>query len=307
MPNLCLILTIINIILIGILYWLHRTTIVETYNNVGDDEHMRKQKATVEYLELKENPSVVDKIQMAAYDPLVIAHDKTIYNNQKNSLNLLEGDYALNDVATDIMNQNTDQIDWKNVYVDDTFNVFAVIKNPSSSIEELYGHKGLLNSDFKEDICTKYQGDFETINKKCRQLSATNCKIPECCVLLNGTKCVAGNINGPTFLTKDGKKADQLYFYYKEQCYGNCESADNYAKACGNYYKDSTGISKDCMIQMFNNYGCSNPKPDSLINDQMVKDYKDTTMEYVDNYIKTAINVISKTNGAEVKTLCNGT
>jgi hypothetical protein len=306
MPNICLILSIINVILIGILYWLHKTTIVETYNNVGDDEHMREQKATIEYLELKENPSVVDKIQMKAYNPAVFEKDKTIYNNQKNSLDLLEGDYLLNDVATDIVNQNNDHIDWKNVYVNDNSDIFAIIKNPNTSIDKLYGNKGLLNSDFKEDICTKYVGNNETINKKCNQLSATNCKIPDCCVLLNGNKCVAGNINGPTFLTENGKKVDQLYFYFKEKCYGHCETADTYAAACGNYTKYSTGISKDCMIKMFNNYGCPNPKPDSLINDPMVKKYSATTMEYVDNYIKTAVNVIDKTNSKEADTLCLG-
>jgi hypothetical protein len=306
MQNKYLLLIIMNVILIGIFCLLYRTPIVETYTNIGDDEHMREQKSTVEYLESKESPTLIDEIKIKAYDPSVFFGDKTIYNDQKNTFDPVEGDYELNEIATDIMNENNNKIDWRHVYVNDSSKVFAVIPNPSTSIDDLYGHKGLLNSDFKEDICTKYIGDLKTINKKCKQLSATNCKIPDCCVLLNGTKCVSGNINGPTFLTENGKSVDQLYFYHKDKCYGNCETSDTYADACGNYSKDSTGISKECMIQMFNNYGCPNPKPDSLINDQMVKDYKNTTMEYVGKYIKTAMDIMTKNYNNESDALCTG-
>ena len=306
MPIVCLILIIINLILLGILYWLHRTTIYETYTNIGDDEHMRNQKSTIEYLKLQEKKSLIDRIQINAYDPKVFEKDKTIYNYQKNIGDQVEGDYKIDDIATDIMNKSTDEINWPRVYVDDSSKLFAVIPNPSISIEDLYGNKGILNSDFKEDICTKYLGNSNNINKKCNQLSATNCKMTDCCVLLNGTKCVAGNINGPTYLTENGKEIDQLYFYYKDICYGNCESSDAYAAACGNYSKNSTGISKECMIKMFNNYGCTNPNPNSLINDQMVKDYSQTTMEYVDNYIKKAIDTMASNYNTESALLCDG-
>jgi hypothetical protein len=306
MPNICLILSIINVILLGILYWLHRSTTYETYTNIGDDEHMREQKSTVEYLELNEFPKLIDKIKIKAYDPSVFKNDKTIYNDQKNTFDPVQGDYELNDIAADIMNKNNNKIDWRHVYVNDSSEVFAVIPNPSTSIDKLYGRKGVLNSDFKEDICAKYQGDFNTINKKCNKLSATNCKLMDCCVLLNGKKCVAGDVNGPTFLTENGKSVDQLYFYYKDKCYGHCETADTYADACGDYTKYSTGISKKCMIQMFNNYGCPNPNPDSLINDVMVKDYSQTTMEYVEKYIKTATDVMAKNYNKESDALCTG-
>ena len=306
MPIVCLILIIINLILLGVLYWLRRTTIYETYTNVGDDEHMRNQKPTIEYIDLKENKSLIDRIQMNAYDPTVFENDKTIYNYQKNIGNQIEGDYTIDDIATDIMNKNTDEINWPRVYVNDSSTLFAVIPNPSISIENLYGKKGILNSDFKEDICAKYHGNSNNINKQCNKLSPTNCKLMDCCVLLNGKKCVAGNVNGPTYLTENGKEIDQLYFHYKDTCYGDCSTADSYETACGNYSKDSTGISKECMIKMFNNYGCPNPSPNSLINDNMVKDYSQTTMEYVDNYIKTAIDTMANNYNADSALLCEG-
>ena len=303
----CFILGIISIILIGILYWLQRSTIRETYRNLGDGEHMRAQTGIVNYLESSNNPSLMETIQMATYDPSILANDKTIYLQQKNSLDILKGDYTLNDIATDIMNENADEIDWKNVYVDDSAaSVLAVLSKPTTSIDTLYGKKGILNSEFKEDICAKYGNNFETLTKKCEELSGENCKLTDCCVLLNGTKCVAGSLSGPIFLTENGVEVDQNYYYYKDKCYGNCESADTYATACGAYTPDSTGISKECMIQTFNNYGCPNPSPDDLINDQMVKAYSQTSKQYVDNYIKKAVDVLYDTYDEASDTLCNG-
>jgi hypothetical protein len=309
MPTLCLILSIINIILLGIIYWLYRSTYYckrEAYRSVADDEHMRQQASTIEYLENTVAPiTLLDSIKMANYDFSVFENDKTIYSNQKNSAELLDGDYSLNDVTTDIMNNNS-AIDWQNVYVDDTDKILTVVTNPSTSIKELYGRKGVLNSNFKTDICS-IPGN-SNLDKKCQELSAENCNLTDCCVLLNGTKCVAGNYNGPLFLTENGVKVDQKYYYYKDICYGDCESAETYVTACGKYTKDSTNISKACMIQIFNNYGCPNPNPVELINDDMVKEYSETSLEYVDQYIRTATEVIAETydNDNASTILCNG-
>ena len=80
MPIVCLILIIINLILLGILYWLHRTTIYETYTNIGDDEHMRNQKSTIEYLKLQEKKSLIDRIQINAYDPKAVLLIEVVVN-----------------------------------------------------------------------------------------------------------------------------------------------------------------------------------------------------------------------------------
>jgi hypothetical protein len=113
-------------------------------------------------------------------------------------------------------------------------------------------------------------------------------------------------LSGPVFLTENGKEVDVNYYYYKDKCYGNCASADTYAAACGGYTANSTGISKECMIQTFNNYGCPNPNPDALINDNMVNAYSKTSKQYVDNYIKKAVDVLSNTYTDESNALCNG-
>jgi hypothetical protein len=315
----CLILGLINIILLGILYWLHRSVketynisepynIRETYTNLGDNQHMRAQTATIDYLESSKNLSLSDTIQLMNYDPSILANDKTIYVKEKNTLARQEGDYTLNDIATDIMNESNAQIDWPNAYIDDSSSpILAVLSNENSSIDDVYGKKGVLSSDFKKDICKKYLSNNKKKHEYCQKLSAENCKLMDCCILLNGTKCIAGSMSGPVFLTEGGLTVDQNYFYFKDKCYGNCESADSFATACGNYTSNSTGVSKECMIKMFNNYGCPNPSPNALINDLMVSDYSKTTKQYVDNYIKTAVDVLNSTDTAESNALCNGT
>jgi hypothetical protein len=269
---------------------------------------MRDQTATIKYLESTNNPKLVDMIKIAAYDDSVFDNDKTIYKKEKHSFDALDGDYTINDIATNIMNNNKDEIDWNRVYVDDTSKtVLNVLPRPNNSIMDPYGRKGILNSEFKEDICKKYVSDTKKKNEKCKELSTENCKLTDCCILLNGTKCVAGSMNGPIFLTEDGVEVDQRYFFYKETCYGDCSTATSYPAACGKYTPESTGISKECMIQMFNNYGCPNKKPDDLINDIMVKNYRKTSMRYVNDYIKTAVDMIYDVDTDEGMALCNGT
>jgi hypothetical protein len=314
----CLILSLIVIILSGILYWLNDNTIREAYGNCNasgsasgnenDIIHMREKKTNIDYLESKTNPSLIDTIQISSFDPSVFDNDQTIVNNQKNSIMNQDGDYTINDISTDIMNDNPNQsIQWNNVYIDDSnATALTIVPLTAAAPDDLYSQKKMLDSNFKEDICVTYAGDHVTINKKCQELDAENCKIPSCCVLLNGTKCVAGNSNGPFFLTKNGVASDQQYYYNKNKCYGNCSMAQQYETACGVYANDSTNISKSCMIHMFNQNGCPNPKPDALINDTMVQSFSQTSKQYVAQYIQKAVNIIFEKNDGNSKLLCYG-
>jgi hypothetical protein len=148
--------------------------------------------------------------------------------------------------------------------------------------------KSILRSDYEEDICTKYQGDYQKIDEKCKALNNENCTLPVCCVLLNGNKCVAGNVNGPTFLTDQGNQIDYYYYLYGKKCYGaGCNDAsNNYQAKCGAYANNSTGVSKDCMIQLFNDAGCSSTKPIYVINDEYVYNNSKTSKKYIQNDLK---------------------
>ena len=77
-----------------------------------------------------------------------------------------------------------------------------------------------MKSDYINNICLK---DNTEINKKCMGLSKSNCTLTNCCIFLNGNKCVAGSYNGPTYLTEeDGRDIIAKSYLYKNKCYGNC-------------------------------------------------------------------------------------
>jgi hypothetical protein len=150
---------------------------------------------------------------------------KTIFLAKKNSLEPITGDYEVKALTTDLMNNNPyQQIDWRNVYVFGKPHQLKVKPKPKPLIilSDACSTLGSLNSDFKEDICTKYAGDAVTIDQKCQDLSAKNCTIPRCCVLLDGKRCMAGDANGPTFLTQEGESLDYAYYHLKDKCYGDC-------------------------------------------------------------------------------------
>jgi len=314
-------LSITVVFFLGILWRLKATTIESfekhVYNNINDKAHMRAQASNVAYLRTKSELDIIDIIDLANYDTTMIDTDKTIYIENPNWTGLSmnnkgDGDYSLNEIATDILNKDPkQQIKWSNVYVDDKkyndlLTVVTLPDAPPSIISDVCSTKGLLYSDFMNDFCVTNAGDYKAIDAKCERLNSDNCKLQNCCVLINGNKCMSGSNTGPTFVPKNGVETDFTYFYHKDTCYGNCEMAQSYAAACDKYSNNSTGISKECMVQMFNNYGCPNTKPDALINNNMVNSYSKTSKQYVDNYIKNAIITLRAANTYDGNILCYG-
>ena len=57
-------------------------------------------------------------------------------------------------------------------------------------------------------LCSLYASQPQVLNDKCGLLTETNCNVTSCCVWLNGTSCVAGGANGPTFRTSKGKPVE---------------------------------------------------------------------------------------------------
>ena len=270
------------------------------YININDEYDMRSRTDNVAYLATLPKRTTVESIEIAAYDPTVLDRDRTIYISNPNitgvsSTTSANADYSLSEITTDLLNENPHQnIQWDNVRLDNTRkNIITVTPMPRKPdiLVDTCSTKGLIHSSFKKDMCNAYAGNYAMLNAKCQELSIENCKIPSCCVLLNGTSCVAGNKNGPIFTNSD---TDFKYYYNKHKCYGNCDKAQSYESACSQYSTHSTGISKACMVQMFNNYGCPNSKPDALINDDMVASYSKTSKQYVDLYIKTAVTVTKR-------------
>jgi len=184
--------------------------------------------------------------------------------------------------------------------------------DPSNITTDACNVSSLTQSDYSDDICLNHSGDNVELNKKCNALSLNNCSIPNCCILLNGVKCVAGNINGPMYLTENGMDIDSQYYFHQNKCYGNCENNENsqtYLKECGKYSNNSIGVSKACMVSLFNNNGCPNPRP-SLIDDSFAETYRKTPKVEINNQLNKLTYILkkfSKMQGSEMsKELCNG-
>jgi hypothetical protein len=84
-----------------------------------------------------------------------------------------------------------------------------------SSMGNLDDSDNLLRSP-SEHFCESYLGNSTNLEKACNDLTETNCGNVKCCVYNNvNGKCVAGDMNGPTYKTdKDGKLITMDSYYY---------------------------------------------------------------------------------------------
>lgn len=90
-------------------------------------------------------------------------------------------------------------------------------------LEKLVSEK-FIKDDMADDFCKNFQGSSNTLDAACSQLTDENCNKTNCCVLLNGKKCVAGNQSGPTFQTApSGKDTMVDYYYYQNK---KCREGD---------------------------------------------------------------------------------
>jgi hypothetical protein len=75
-------------------------------------------------------------------------------------------------------------------------------------------------------FCEEYKYSSIETDKRCNKLPQDICASTDCCVLLGGKKCVAGNEYGPTQkpIYSDFLLKNKDYYYYQGKCYGNCEA-----------------------------------------------------------------------------------
>ena len=91
----------------------------------------------------------------------------------------------------------------------------------SSELEQVVTIEKMSNLDRAKGFCKTNEGNATVLEKKCNNLSKLNCNTVNCCVHLNGTKCVAGDSTGPTFTSDDNDKdIDIDTYYFRNKCYG---------------------------------------------------------------------------------------
>lgn len=79
-------------------------------------------------------------------------------------------------------------------------------------------------SAMKGGICNHYKDMPGKLEEECGKLDTNLCAATSCCVLLGGSRCVAGNARGPISKLHYGDITirNRDYYYYKGKCYGNC-------------------------------------------------------------------------------------
>jgi len=92
-----------------------------------------------------------------------------------------------------------------------------------NDIENLDDSDKLMASP-QDNFCESYLGNSANLEKACNNLTESNCANVNCCVYnKTNSKCVAGDINGPTYKTdKDGKLITMDSYYYLGKCRGHC-------------------------------------------------------------------------------------
>lgn len=73
-------------------------------------------------------------------------------------------------------------------------------------------------------VCENAKDSSIKTETACLGMNKDVCASSSCCVLLGGSKCVAGNENGPTFRSNysDPMLRNKDRYYYQGKCYGNC-------------------------------------------------------------------------------------
>lgn len=73
-------------------------------------------------------------------------------------------------------------------------------------------------------FCSFYKNSPDNLEQSCRKLDKNTCASTDCCVLLGGSTCVAGNEYGPNKKANYGDVfiRNKDYYYYRGKCYGNC-------------------------------------------------------------------------------------
>lgn len=73
-------------------------------------------------------------------------------------------------------------------------------------------------------FCKSLINNPTELEQKCLATDASTCASTSCCVLLGGTKCVAGDASGPKMKSNysDPTLANTDFYYFNGQCYGNC-------------------------------------------------------------------------------------
>jgi hypothetical protein len=140
-----------------------------------------------------------------------------------------------------------------------------------------------------DGFCQTQTSDPQELTRKCSSLTMENCNSTDCCIVLGGNKCVAGDETGPTFKTdNNGTDIDYAYYSYKNECFGSCgQGIKKSANPCSAFNDDDTNVSAECLTRLWQNTGCPNT---AFMDAEQVEKYKDYTKSSIKTTLKFAKN-----------------
>jgi hypothetical protein len=137
----------------------------------------------------------------------------------------------------------------------------ADITNMIDTTQSIYqGKTYFRGTKFGDGFCAINGTDPSSLNSKCGALTSESCNQTDCCIFINGKKCVAGDATGPAFKQdNDGQDIDYAYYSYKNLCYGSCgKGISNAANPCSAYADTDTGLSIQCLQRLWAGTKCPN-------------------------------------------------
>lgn len=113
--------------------------------------------------------------------------------------------------------------------------IVVTVKNGSEKVESDGEKKTIktivIETFLGDDFCAAHSGNSQYLNNSCSKLSKTTCMSTDCCVYAKYPgektgKCVAGDENGPTFLSdeNDDTPMELEYYYYRKKKLGTKEN-----------------------------------------------------------------------------------
>lgn len=82
----------------------------------------------------------------------------------------------------------------------------------------------IISPEIAGGFCSAYASLPSKLEEACNKIDNNSCGSTSCCVLVGGTRCMAGNETGPTnkAIYSDLTLLNKDYYYYQGKCYGNC-------------------------------------------------------------------------------------
>ena len=92
------------------------------------------------------------------------------------------------------------------------------------TIENLENKENVINGvTFEQAFCELNKTEPHKLDASCNELNESTCNSTGCCIWLNGKKCVAGNIKGPTFLGTESQPLEITHYHYKNKLFNNSD------------------------------------------------------------------------------------